>query len=221
MPFTEITSYRECANRLLTLVSDLQQLDQRLGYSYQDARTAALRNCDAHTSSMVMVQKLLASVQEGLLPADVLRQCMELDAEAFQLAINRLSDTLRHGYVAIYQFQIENMLRNILLGLGPPAPPSGFYNIADAVLNRAGVPDPNSKRDILNVPALIRNSLHSNGIHHGYRGSSTHINLDGAQYDFIDGQPVNCAPVGHTSFSALEREWLYSKSFCYDLPYMD
>ena len=51
--------------------------------------------------------------------------------------------------------------------------------------------------NILNTGAQIRNSLHSNGIHHGYKGADFHSNLKGVQYDFINGQKVSCASFPH------------------------
>ena len=71
----------------------------------------------------------------------------------------------------------------------------GFYNKANALLTHLEL-DP-GRLDVLNTGAQIRNSLHSNGIHHGYKGADFHSNLKGVQYDFIDGQKVSCATFPH------------------------
>ena len=49
------------------------------------------------------------------------------------------------------------------------------------------------------TPAHIRNSLHSNGIHHGYKKKPFHSNLKGVTYDFVHGHKVSCATVPHVA----------------------
>ena len=52
--------------------------------------------------------------------------------------------------------------------------------------------------DTLNVAARIRNSLHSNGIHHKQHvAEQSLVVLKGVAYEFKDGQKVECAGWEH------------------------
>ena len=44
---------------------------------------------------------------------------------------------------------------------------------------------------------MIRNSLHSNGFHYGYRGSSFQAQVDGLMFQFDHGKQVECAGWWH------------------------
>jgi hypothetical protein len=90
------------------------------------------------------------------------------------------------------QFQAETLFKNILREFGSPATKQGYYNIAEAVLLATGIPNPKDKLKILNVPALMRNSMHANGIHHGWKGTSTIELIDGIEFRFEDGKRVQC-----------------------------
>lgn len=48
---------------------------------------------------------------------------------------------------------------------------------------------------------MIRNSLHSNGIHKGFRNTDSHIRIEGVDYDFIHDQKVTCASLPHITHS--------------------
>jgi hypothetical protein len=103
-------------------------------------------------------------------------------------------DLLRAGrlfFLVETQFQIETMFRNILAALGQSVP-NGFYNVAKNVLAASGILDQGAKLDLLNIPALMRNSMHTNGLHHGFRNSSTNIKINGVDFDFNHGKKVDC-----------------------------
>ena len=106
-----------------------------------------------------------------------------------------IRNTSKMSLIVLGQFQIENCIVNIGNAIGVRSQSMGFYNKANALLSSLGLDQ--TKLEILNTGALIRNSLHSNGIHHGYNGSDFHSNLKGVQYDFIHNQKVSCASFPH------------------------
>jgi hypothetical protein len=105
-----------------------------------------------------------------------------------------LAKSSKLSLVLLGQFQVENCLRNIGMALGNEMSGTGFFAIAQPVLKHVGL---GHYLNILNVGALIRNSLHSNGIHHGYKRSDTVVDVDGVCYEFIQGQRVQCADWEH------------------------
>ncbi|CAK8713216.1 hypothetical protein GMJAKD_02480 [Candidatus Electrothrix aarhusensis] len=80
----------------------------------------------------------------------------------------------------------------------------GFRKIAKEIISLLSLPDSDRKLEILNTSALIRNSLHSNGIHHGYKSQSSKISLDGCEFEFNHLQKVTCAGWGHIILSCNE-----------------
>ena len=109
-----------------------------------------------------------------------------------------LDETARIYLVMLFQFKLETLWKNLLRELGITNPRPGYYNLLDDLFRKVPVPDPNrSKFDTLQVPALIRNSLHSNGFHYGYRGASHHIEVEGLMFDFDHETQVQCAGWWH------------------------
>lgn len=90
-------------------------------------------------------------------------------------------------------FLMRDMLRNLLVALGHSDAPPAFYRIAEAILNAVTIDDIQTKLRTLNLVALLRNSLHSNGLHKPPHRSSTQIDINGVQYKFIYGDRVRCA----------------------------
>ncbi len=128
--------------------------------------------------------------------------------EGVQLAGNNIAYVTKIGFCMTAQSQIENSLRNVSreLGLNNSA---GFYRLAEALVLNVGLPSDRVER--LNVAAMIRNSLHDNGMHRGHRGQDSVITLGGVVYEFRDGQRVECADWEHiahaleTSIDVLEE----------------
>lgn len=210
MPVDEIRSYGDSSDRLSLLMRHIQQLEHDVGCSYKDARVVTLKNLDAHVSSVAMIHMLRRGIEDGSYPLEPLRQVMELDEEIVVIAFNRLEQSLRLGFTVLYQFQVENLLKNLLRALGE-TPPTSFYKSAERLLNRISVTERHKKLETLNVVALIRNSMHSNGIHYSRDKSSTRIAIKGIVYDFEYGKKVSCAgwsyliPALHAGLNVLEE----------------
>ena len=97
--------------------------------------------------------------------------------------------------VSLGQFQIENCLRNLARELNVGTPRQGFFLLAKSFVALLGLPG--SLVDELNVAALIRNSLHGNGIHSGHQDRDTVTTLEKVTYEFRHQQRVSCATVEH------------------------
>lgn len=120
---------------------------------------------------------------------------VEITPNNVRRAANILNTTARLSLVVLSQFQVENCLRRVSEILAIDVQSRAFHSIAAAVLQNLELPV--KLLDQLNVPALIRNSLHANGIHHGYQGGDTVAEIDGVTFEFLDGAPVDCANWQH------------------------
>jgi len=196
--FKESKTQKDDAECILHLIETCTNIITNHGYPDNDTRTSSLVNIRLVSYSSIGITNLLDSWSKG---DDTVKQIVtqllgltQIDMKSVQLMGNSLHKTSKLSLILLGQFQIENCIVNIGNALGVKSKSRGFYNKADA-LSYIGI-DKN-KLNILNTGAQIRNSLHSNGIHHGYKGTDFHSNLKGVQYDFINGQKVSCASFPH------------------------
>jgi len=197
--FKESKSQKDEAECILNLIKSCTGLIKKYGYPDNDTRTASLVNIRLVSYSNLGITNLLDSWSKGnntvqqIIPQ--LLGLTKVNAKSVRLMGDSLHKTSKLSLILLGQFQIENCIVNICTAIGVKSKSMGFYNKANALLTHLGLGS--SRLDILNTGAQIRNSLHSNGIHHGYKAVDFHSNLKGVQYDFIDGQKVSCATFPH------------------------
>jgi hypothetical protein len=197
--FKESKSHKDDAECIMHLIENCNNLINKHRYPDNDTRTSSLVNIRLVSYSNIGITNLLDSWSKG---DDTVKQIIpqllgltQVNSKSVQLMGSSLHKTSKLSLILLGQFQIENCIVNIGNALGIKSKSPGFYNKANALLTHLGLDK--SKLDILNTGAQIRNSLHSNGIHHGYKGADFNSNLKGVQYDFIDGQKVSCASFPH------------------------
>ncbi len=197
--FKESKSQKDDAECILNLIETCTGLIKKHGYPDNDTRTASLVNIRLVSYSSLGIANLLDNWSKGdntvqqIIPQ--LLGLTQVDTKSVQLMGDSLHKTSKLSLILLGQFQIENCIVKIGNALGIKTQSIGFYNKANALLSYLCLAP--IRLDILNTGAQIRNSLHSNGIHHGYKGADFHSNLKGVQYDFIDGQKVSCATFPH------------------------
>ena len=193
----------ECVNSLGDTCSNILKGNKFID---KDTRRVALSNIEMIACSGQMILNLLNSWTVGdehfknVIPQLLGLKTVTKDSVAS--AGNILNKTSKLNMVVLAQFQLETCLRNIAEELNVPTGGSGFYRMASNLINHLSLPT--TLLDELNVPALIRNSLHCNGIHHGFQGSNTTTSIDQVTYEFINDAPVNCGSWEHISH-ALEN----------------
>ncbi len=198
--------YRACESHAdqSLCVSELAEacfsLKKQLGYSDPDARSVALDNVGSIACSGQMTLNLLDSWAKGdEIVRHVIPQLVGLTRvtlQGVQTAGDLLGKTAKLALAVLAQFQVENALRNVHRELRLGSPGAGFYRCASAVLAHLVLqPD---RMEILNTPARIRNSLHSNGIHHRQHPQENPlVVINGVRFEFTDGQKVECASWEH------------------------
>jgi len=160
------------------------------------ARRVNLNNVTMAANAATAMLRLMAWAKEGGESAMI--QALGLaKPEYINLVAEDLLRSARLFLLLESQFQIETLFRNILVALGQPSTKQGFYNVAADVLKASGLPDVEAKVRILNVGALLRNSMHSNGVHHGYKGANTVETINGVEFKFEHGQRVQCGSWFH------------------------
>jgi len=183
-------------NSIEELSQRLTALRSKYNYSSTDARRVAFTNCDVITTSTLIIIGMFAKYEKGILTPEELEKSWGISRNQFELASKRLEWFTKVSFITLFQFQMENLFRNILKGLNCSTK-GGFWKITDRLLNELAISDRDSKHDILYTPALIRNSLHNGGIHYNFRGNSAYKNnknsINNRKYEFIDGKKISCA----------------------------
>lgn len=188
-------TYKEIAEELLNFGNRLLKLKTSFGFSDEDARETAITNSRIAFNNSLMILNILNVRAEDRCSDDDFRKLLGLASGSTQHAADFIEKMQRLSLVVFYQFQIENMLSNLHRELPSGSSKSTFYGLAEYFVGKLGIQT--NKLDYLNVPALIRNSLHSNGIHHGYQGQSKSVTIGNLVYDFKHTEKVSCAGWNH------------------------
>ena len=197
------STFGQQGDRVFGLYQQLADIRDKHGAGETDTRRVSLNNVMMAANAATATLRLMAWAKQGR--DGVLIQALGLAKPEY---INPVAeDLLRSSRLFLLvesQFQIETLFRNILLALGKPANKQGFYNVAESVLTAAGLADSAAKLQVLNVPAYMRNSMHSNGIHHGWKDSDTIEWIKGVEFRFEHGKRVQCGSWYHivTALSA-------------------
>ena len=189
-------TFAQQAERVVGLYQQIADIRDKHGIGETDSRRVSLNNVMMAANAATATLRLMAWAKQG--GDSVLIQALGLARPEY---INPVAeDLLRSSRLFLLveaQFQIEMLFRNILLALGNPAGKQGFYNVAADVLECSGVSDSPAKLRVLHVPALMRNSMHANGIHHGRKASNTIESIKGIEFRFEHGKRVQCGSWYH------------------------
>lgn len=184
------------AQRVLEYLHAVLDLRDRVNAPEGDARNVMLNNLAAVANGAGGA--LLAFDSIGAQGEEVAKGVFRVpNPDGVKLVANDAIRAARLFLVLETQFQIENGFRSLLRVLEPAGQASKFYQIARRMLELAQVQDVDAKKGVLMVPAHLRNSMHANGVHHGYQGQDTITTIDGVVYEFRHGQRVSCGGWGH------------------------
>lgn len=184
------------ADRIFRLYDLVGEIRDSMGRPTPDARHVCLNNIMMAANAAVATLRLFHWAKEG--GESVLTKALGLAKPEY---INPVAEDLlrssRLHLLVEYQFQIEALFGAIARAIGVHATTKGFYNVATALASQLPLTDPASMVQLLNVPALMRNSMHTNGIHHGYKGADTTVAIDGVEFRFEHGKRVQCGSWYH------------------------
>lgn len=162
--FSQPRSFADCAALCVTLASELNELADSLNHPDQDARSVALHNSSHLTGAAAMALNVLDVGTRT--PEEDVRALLGVATGSVQVAADDLEKFMRVGLVTLTQFQIENLMANMVRALGS-SPRRQYAALVDQVLTDLYGHDTERARTSLLVPAWIRNTLHNNGIHNG------------------------------------------------------
>ena len=188
-----------CASRLASLAAAIQERANSYSYPDPDARRVALVNCRSFFDYAAMILNVVSHQEQGRISESDFRGLIGLSNGRTDRAVEVLEKGSRLSLVLLFQFQIENLFKNLLSALGIAIVPRGYHQILNKIMGELQLSDIQAKHDTLYILAMIRNSLHSNGIH---TGSAKTVTVAGVTYDFVKDKKVSCAGWGHIIHAA-------------------
>ncbi len=189
-------TFAEQADRVLALYQRIGEVRDDHGHDEDDARHVCLNNIMMAANASVSTLRLLHWAKQG--GDGVLIQALGLTRPDYiNLVAEDLLRASRLHLLVEFQFQVETLFRDIMLVLEQHPGKTGFYNLASELLQIIEIGDGDAKLRLLNVPALMRNSMHTNGIHHGHRSEDTVEVIDGIEFRFDHGKRVQCGSWYH------------------------
>lgn len=182
-------SFGDSATLCLELAREFNELVDSLGLEDQDARSVALRNASHLAGAATMILNVLDVGTRS--SEDDVRALLGLVDGSTQMAANDLEKFARIGMVTLVQFQIENLLANLVRALGP-MPRRAYSRLVDQVLELTARSTRRARTSLL-VPSWIRNTLHNNGIH---EGPEARVQVHGHVFRFRNGRRFSQAGWG-------------------------
>ena len=184
------------ANRLFAFYDFVGEIRDKLDYVAPDTRHVNLNNIMMAANASVATLRLMHWV--NLNGEAIFIEALKISKpEYINLVVEDMLRSSRLFLLVESQFQIEALLKNILHEMKIPVKKDGFYNVAELILKETSINDGEKKLKILNIAALMRNSMHANGIHYGYKKTDTIEFIDGIEFEFINEKRVQCGSWFH------------------------
>ncbi|MEP4380506.1 MAG: hypothetical protein ABJ363_16065 [Alphaproteobacteria bacterium] len=190
-------SYRHCAEFLAALGQEVQNLKDEIGVSNEDARGVGLSNIKVALIKSGLILNILCTGEENRMSAVDFLNLTGFTGGSAQDAADIIEKYERHAVLTEFQFQVENMLRRIRTELNLDEV-RGFWNTTKTLIEHLDLENPADCQSLIYLPAILRNSRHANGIHHG---TSSTITVNDVEFEFVDGEAVHCAGWGHVAIS--------------------
>lgn len=187
----EPASFVEAGSQVRLLKRECNQLADELGLPDHDGRTAAFRNMAALSGAALALLNVLDGA--GRLEEGVVRALFGAETESTQTAADNLDKFTRLGLITMVQFQVENLISNVIRALGA-TPVNGYQAVVGQLLAIIQWPTANRASRVLLVPAVIRNTLHNNGMH---AGKDLDVQVHGVRFRIRRGGRMGKAGWGH------------------------
>lgn len=188
--FSKPGSFSDCSALCVVLVEECNEVAGSLGYPDEDARSVALRNASHMAGAAAMILNVLDTGAKS--SEEAVRAMLGVSTGPVQIAADDLDKFARLGLVTLVQFQIENLLANIVRAHGG-SPRRTYTALVDQTMNAFYANNVGRAKNTLVVPAWIRNTLHNNRIH---EGPNARVQVHGHRFTFRAGHKFSQAGWG-------------------------
>ena len=186
--FVPTKSLQESGDRFYNLREKLIILSTKYGYPSQDGRSDILNNLGWLIAPVLIRMSTLISLDKKIITQEKIREIFRLYSGDLQTPLQLDISYTRWSFIIFFQFQIETLLKILLLHMEEKNPPRNYSKVVERILNVLNIPEKEKKIDILNVLAYARNAFHSNGIH---LNDDYEFIVDNLTFKFIYGKPID------------------------------
>jgi hypothetical protein len=212
MAFHRAKTWKERGLRAQALQNKCSSILERLQLPRDDARALGIVHVGSLCSTLAELPLRLfheAESREGaprLMKVLGYRTVDDMEIVLKDLVLNALI-----AWVTTTQFALENCVESVLDAIPDEKKRGSFSKSVLRLIQVANLEDPDTKYEILMVPAWIRNSLHAVGIHNR---DSKSVDIDGVQYIFEKGERVACGSWSHIFHAYDHGLDIYEEMLC-------
>ena len=185
MSFKPSDTDEERCGRYIELRKRFQEIKNKYGYPEDDGRVKILNNLTWAIVSIVSRLNIILALNNKQFSHEQVGNLIGLSKGDLKTPIEADLLFVRLSFVALFQFQVETLLKIILREIEGKEPPKTYHKIVEQTLKVLQINDWERKLDILNILAYMRNCFHSNGVH--TRRSKT-FEIQNHRFEFVYGQ---------------------------------
>ncbi len=209
MAFHLATSWKERGLQLQGLKDKCNSIIGTLDLPDDDARTQALVQVRQLCNTLAAVSIKLQQNSEIGSNVPVIMALLGIqEVSGLKSVLGDLNKNAKLSFVTMCQFSLENCVYGILASLSGRSNSARFSEESRRLIRLAGLDRPADKHQLILVPAWIRNTLHSGGIH---RRSSKTVVVDGEPYRFVKGERLECGTWSHLFHAVLHALDVYAE----------
>lgn len=212
MAFDLVKTWKERVDRAEALQNKCRDIIEKLHLPGDDIRVLGIKRVGGLCSTLAELPLRLfqeAESKEGY--PRLMKSLRYQSVDEVHTVLSDLTYNARLAFVTITQFVLEDCVERVLEAIPNKKKLGSFSKSVRRLMQLANLEDPDTKYEILMVPAWIRNSLHAVGIHNGSRKS---IDIDGAQYVFERGERVACGSWEHILHAYDHGLDIYEEMLC-------
>jgi len=189
-----------------------QILDELSLPSNNDARVQGIVHVRQFCNTLASVPIKLQQNAERCKNVPIIMELLGLHRVAdLRTCLKDLNKNAKASFITMSQFALENCISRVLDAIPGGKAQGTFSKSSLRLLEITNTTDTQTKHQILMVPALIRNTLHSAGVHGGVPRT---IVVDGESYIFQRGERVSCASWSHLTHCLLIALDIYKEMLC-------
>lgn len=187
--------WESIANDMKAVLRRCDEIINSLGGHQNDSRAAGFMRVRGVTRTMAKPAhraNVIIERPEGV--AAVMAVWGVCDEDSVRVSVRDFDLFAKIGFLAAVQFYLENMIQTTLNAVPGTSTQSEFGAAAKEILKVAAVQDQERKLQILNVLAMIRNTMHREGVQ---SWPDETVVVGNYTYEFKKGEAIVCSSWPH------------------------